>query len=101
MVKYMTLVREGMITIHMDEVKAFQYLDQFKGLMDPKDIQQIVSMMEDLHISTNTQQHVPSSTDGGNAMMTNEYVVAGWNDVLIVNGYISIFPMMLNLLTSW
>ena len=41
MVQFMTLVRDVMLLIHKDEVKDFQYLDQFKDMMDPNDIKKI------------------------------------------------------------
>ena len=56
MVQFMTLVRDGMLLIHKDEIKAFKYLDQFKDMKDLEDIKKIVKMMKDLHISPSTQQ---------------------------------------------
>lgn len=50
--------------------------------MDPKDIEQIERMMEDVHISTRNQQPDPNALGEEDSKMNNHFVLAGWNDEL-------------------
>lgn len=87
MARFMMLVRDGLLLIRKENVKAISYLDQYKVLLYPEELDQLENMMKELNLSSDIQNPVPESNKyecvaGPANDASNDYVLAGWNDEL-------------------
>ena len=87
MAQFMMLVQDGMLLIHKEDVKAIHYLNQYKDMVDPIELNQLDKMMKDLNISNDTQNSTPDKNEHEDFMVPNdnapkEYILVGQNDEL-------------------
>lgn len=91
--QFMMLVRNEIILIHKDDVKAIQYLNHYKDMFDYAKLNLLDKMMEDLNISNDIQSYAPEKNDHEDSMSPDdnalkEYVLARWNDELFSTDFL-------------
>ena len=87
MAQFMMLVRDGMLLIHKEDVKAIHYLNQYKDMVDHAELNHLDKMMKDLNISNDIRNSNPNKNEhedfmGPNDNAPKEYFLADWNDEL-------------------